>query len=181
MSNSYIATFSSTRLSRSLAVLSNTILLKSLYNLLSDPITPTLPKQSRFGLFPVRSPLLRESLLFSFPMGTKMFQFPTSALCSAQWHIFHMPGCPIRRSTDQFVCADTRSFSQLITSFFASESQGIHRLPLSFFALRPFLWSPTIRNDCWVNTKSLIRLVTFAFIFVFHLLPNRTRLYSCCF
>ena len=70
VSNSYIATFSSTRLSRSLAVLSNTILLKSLYNLSSDPITPTLPKQSRFGLFPVRSPLLRESLLFSFPMGT---------------------------------------------------------------------------------------------------------------
>ena len=28
-----------------------------------------------FGLFPVRSPLLRESLLFSFPPGTKMFQF----------------------------------------------------------------------------------------------------------
>ena len=77
VSNSYIATLSSTRLSRSPAVLSNTILLKSLYNLLSDPITPTLPKQSRFGLLPVRSPLLRESLLFSFPMGTKMFQFPT--------------------------------------------------------------------------------------------------------
>ena len=30
----------------------------------------------RFGLFPVRSPLLRESLLLSFPQGTKMFQFP---------------------------------------------------------------------------------------------------------
>ena len=84
VSNSYIATFSSTRLSRSPAVLSNTILLKSLYNLLSDPITPALPKQSRFGLFPVRSPLLRESLLFSFPMGTKMFQFPTFALYSVQ-------------------------------------------------------------------------------------------------
>ena len=30
----------------------------------------------RFGLFPVRSPLLRESLLISFPRGTEMFQFP---------------------------------------------------------------------------------------------------------
>ena len=29
-----------------------------------------------FGLFPVRSPLLGESLLFSLPPGTKMFQFP---------------------------------------------------------------------------------------------------------
>ncbi len=32
-----------------------------------------------FGLFPVRSPLLGESLLFSFPTGTKMFQFPALA------------------------------------------------------------------------------------------------------
>ena len=32
--------------------------------------------QQRFGLFPVRSPLLGESLLFSLPPGTKMFQFP---------------------------------------------------------------------------------------------------------
>ena len=30
-----------------------------------------------FGLFLVRSPLLQESFLLSFPMGTKMFQFPT--------------------------------------------------------------------------------------------------------
>ena len=45
-----------------------------------------------------------------------------------------MPGCPIRKSTDQIVCADPRSLSQLITSFIASESLGIHRLPLSVFA-----------------------------------------------
>ena len=29
-----------------------------------------------FGLFPFRSPLLRESRFLSFPPGTKMFQFP---------------------------------------------------------------------------------------------------------
>ena len=34
------------------------------------PTTPALPKQHWFGLFPVRSPLLRESLLFYFPPGT---------------------------------------------------------------------------------------------------------------
>ena len=34
------------------------------------PTTPILPKQHRFGLFRVRSPLLAESLLFSSPMGT---------------------------------------------------------------------------------------------------------------
>ena len=32
-----------------------------------------------FGLFPGRSPLLGESLLFSLPAGTKMFQFPAFA------------------------------------------------------------------------------------------------------
>ena len=34
---------------------------------------------SRFGLLPVRSPLLRESLLMSFPEGTEMFHFPSFA------------------------------------------------------------------------------------------------------
>ena len=33
----------------------------------------------RFGLFPVRSPLLGESLLFSSPSGTEMFHFPEFA------------------------------------------------------------------------------------------------------
>ena len=32
-----------------------------------------------FGLFPVRSPLLGESRLLSFPRGTEMFQFPRFA------------------------------------------------------------------------------------------------------
>ena len=36
-----------------------------------------------FGLFPFRSPLLRESLLFSFPPGTEMFHFPGFALCAS--------------------------------------------------------------------------------------------------
>ena len=34
----------------------------------------------RFGLFPLRSPLLRESRLISFPSGTEMFQFPEFTL-----------------------------------------------------------------------------------------------------
>ena len=37
-------------------------------------VTPT-----RFRLFPVRSPLLRKSLLLSIPRGTKMFQSPRLA------------------------------------------------------------------------------------------------------
>ncbi len=48
------------------------------------PSTPLVQRiqaytYSRFRLFPVRSPLLRESLLLSFPGGTKMFQFPPFA------------------------------------------------------------------------------------------------------
>ena len=47
---------------------------------LRGPTTPDGPQDTdRFGLFPVRSPLLGESLLFSLPAGTKMFQFPAFA------------------------------------------------------------------------------------------------------
>ena len=42
----------------------------SVYFLYRSPTTPTLPKQYWFGLFPVRSPLLRKSLLFSLPPVT---------------------------------------------------------------------------------------------------------------
>ena len=44
-----------------------------------SPTTPTMPEHRWFGLFPGRSPLLGESLLFSLPTGTKMFQFPAFA------------------------------------------------------------------------------------------------------
>ncbi len=46
------------------------------------PTTPQLQRlsaitQPGFGLIRFRSPLLTESLLFSLPMGTEMFHFPT--------------------------------------------------------------------------------------------------------
>ena len=46
-----------------------------------DPEYATLPGLThiRFGLFPVRSPLLRESRLLSLPEVTKMFQFTSFA------------------------------------------------------------------------------------------------------
>jgi hypothetical protein len=51
------------------------------------PTTPPRPKTKRFGLFPVRSPLLRESRLISFRQATEMFQFahvpPSLPMCSA--------------------------------------------------------------------------------------------------
>ena len=69
---------SCTRLSLSMVELSNPF--HSLYFMPQrGPTTPILPEQYWFGLIPVRSPLLGESLLFSLPTGTKMFQFPAFA------------------------------------------------------------------------------------------------------
>ena len=94
-----------------------------------SPTTPILPKQYWFGLLPFRSPLLWESLLFSSPPPTQMFQFSGFAHLAMQY-IFNILGCPIRIFADQLVCANPRNFSQLITSFFASESLGIPHTPL---------------------------------------------------
>ena len=77
------------------------------------PTTPNMQRLSaithaRFGLFRVRSPLLTESRLFSFPMGTEMFHFPTfppTTLCVqvevAGHYSGFFRGFPIRRSTDR--------------------------------------------------------------------------------
>src|SRR5882762_4856010 len=43
---------------------------------------PRLTCVNRFRLFPVRSPLLGESRLISFPPGTEMFHFPGLSLLS---------------------------------------------------------------------------------------------------
>ena len=66
---------SRTGLSPSLAPRSRGLLLPSRVASVG-PTTPRRPKAPRFGLFPVRSPLLRESRLISLPPGTEMFQFP---------------------------------------------------------------------------------------------------------
>ena len=65
-------------------------------------------------------------MFLSFPEGTEMFQFPSFALAIRQCRAFNPTGCPIRTSPDLYLFAVPRSFSQLTTSFFASESLGIH-------------------------------------------------------
>ena len=77
----------------------------------TGPTTPSrkrLPSitSRRFGLFPFRSPLLRESRFLSFPLGTKMFQFPSlplPALFDSGESTRALPrvGFPIRKSPDQ--------------------------------------------------------------------------------
>ena len=71
-----------------------------------------------FGLFPVRSPLLGESLdYFLFLRVLRCFSSP-------RWRRLKGGkskdlGCPIRKSADQWPFAPTRGLSQLITSFIA--------------------------------------------------------------
>src|SRR3712207_2660391 len=88
----------------------------------------------RFGLIRFRSPLLSESLLFSLPVGTEMFHFPTfppRALCvqarvaghDSSWvSPFGNPRITARLPTPQ-------GLSQAPTSFIGSRCQGIHHVP----------------------------------------------------
>ena len=104
------------------------------------PTTPNAQRlpaitRKRFGLFRFRSPLLSESLLFSLPVGTEMFHFPTfppTALCvqaevtghDSSWvSPFGNPRITARLPT-------SRGLSQAPTSFIGSWCQGIHHVPL---------------------------------------------------
>ena len=95
-------------------------------------------RQPRFGLMRVRSPLLAQSFLLSFPPGTKMFQFPGFALGTCQVPESLPAGFPIRTSAGHRAFAPHRGFSQLITSFIASES---HRHPPCALVLFLFAFS----------------------------------------
>jgi hypothetical protein len=100
----------------------------------SGPPFQALPvaKSAATGLVRVRSPLLTESRLMSFPPASEMFQFAGFASPSYgfRWRYpLARVGCPIRRSADRRALAPPRSFSQRATSFFASQCQGIHQMP----------------------------------------------------
>ena len=88
----------------------------------------------KFGLIRVRSPLLTESLLFSLPPGTEMFQFPGYAsdmpmdsACGTR-HRYRV-GSPIRTSPDRSLLTAPRGVSSFATSFVGSWRLGIHRVP----------------------------------------------------
>ena len=89
----------------------------------------------RFGLVRVRSPLLAQSLVyFLFLRVLRCFSSPGSPLPKEVPESLPA-GCPIRKSADLRIFAPPRSLSQLITSFIASESQGILHVPLSPFSM----------------------------------------------
>ena len=97
-----------------------------------------------------------------------MFQFSGFAHLS-MWLVFNKPGCPIRISTDQFVCANPRSFSQLITSFFASESLGIPHTPLICLCMSFFYLNFTVYSI----KKVLFFLSTFCLCFLLQYVNER--------
>ena len=70
---------------------------------------------------------------FLFLRLLRCFSSPGSLLSLERWYAVNVPGCPIQISADQCLFATPRSFSQLITSFFASWSLGIRHPPLSTF------------------------------------------------
>jgi hypothetical protein len=87
----------------------------------------------RFGLFPVRSPLLRECI--SCPRPTEMFQFgrcPPPGLW-IQPGVPPLTGWRVAPFGDHRITAwllAPRCFSQLPTSFVGTRRQGIHRMPM---------------------------------------------------
>ena len=111
--------------------------LKGLPSLLAGPTTPSQHRRQavplrRFRLIPFRSPLLRESLLLSFPRGTEMFQFPRfppPALCVQAGVTGHDPSrvSPFGYPRIKAWSTAPRGFSQPPTSFIGIWRQGIHR------------------------------------------------------
>jgi hypothetical protein len=108
---------------------------------LDGPTTPTTQRLpaitcDRFSLIRFRSPLLTESRLFSLPVGTEMFHFPTfppHALC-VQARVTPHDWCGVPPFGNPRINARLtapRGLSQPPTSFIGSWCQGIHRAPLT--------------------------------------------------
>ena len=94
-----------------------------------------------FSLLRFRSPLLTESLLFSLPVGTEMFHFPTfppHTLYIQVWVTPHHWGrvSPFGHPRITARLTAPRGLSQPPTSFIGSWCQGIHRAPLKTWPQR---------------------------------------------
>ena len=105
------------------------------------------------GLIPVRSPLLRESQLISFPKGTEMFHFPSFASIHYVFMYWYLPYgkwvSPFRHLRITGLLPPPRSFSQAHTSFIASDCQGIHHVHLV-----TWLYNPKTSYSFNLNTKN---------------------------
>ncbi len=95
-----------------------------------------------FGLIRFRSPLLTESLRF-LSSGNRCFSSPGLLLLRG----IHLQciGLPHSDIYGSIRVCQSRSFSQLTTSFFASESLGIRHTALNDFFLISFGYSSTYK------------------------------------
>jgi hypothetical protein len=120
---------------------------------LLSPTTPNWQRHYaltpvRFRLIPFRSPLLRESLLLSFPRATEMFHFtlfPLPELCIHSGVTPH-DRCrvsPFGRPRVKAWSAAHRGFSQPPASFIGSRRQGIRRW--LFVAWKFLIWKKDAR------------------------------------
>lgn len=115
-------------------------------------LQPRTDHSARFRLFPLRSPLLGESRLISFPSGTEMFHFPELAPRLLYIHN-QVPGhcsrrvAPFRYSRIYGCLAPPRDLSQLTTSFFALQRQGIRLLLLLTCSRRTSSFPCSIVNE----------------------------------
>ena len=77
-------------------------------------------------------------IYFLFLRVLRCFSSPRSLTTFVVRLSFRQPGCPIRKFTNQRLFAPPRDLSQLITSFIACKSLGIHRTP--FLTCLPLLY-----------------------------------------
>ena len=92
---------------------------------------PTTPQVQAPAVWAVPRSLATTRGIISFPLGTKMFQFPRFP---SHAYVFSMRCCGfaaacfhIRRSPDRRLYTAPRGLSQCPTSFIGSCRQGIHR------------------------------------------------------
>jgi hypothetical protein len=112
----------------------------------TGPTTPAMQRlppitHNRFSLIRFRSPLLTESLLFSLPVGTEMFHFPTFPphTLYIQVQVTRHHSCWVSPFGNPRISARLtapRGLSQPPTSFIGSWCQGIHRTLLHTYKQR---------------------------------------------
>ena len=123
-------------------------------------------RQPRFGLLRVRSPLLAQSFLLSFPPGTKMFQFPGFAPRPGRGAGIASGGFPhsdIRGS--QGICPSPRLFAAYHVLLRLREPQAspVRPCSLSLLSIRPRPHTPlkAPRADlCIHKTRSIFPILS---------------------
>ncbi|KAK7322208.1 hypothetical protein VNO80_34941 [Phaseolus coccineus] len=157
-------------------------------HLYSSPTTPF----SRFRLLPFRSPLLRESLLLSFPLATKMFQFTRLSL-ACPWiqqqfeshapPVSAFPKAPLSFKRIRGMSSPGGILNALATALHGSirTAPSIHRLRLGLLVVSNPIRSPSFRLSVSVSAQqSAFAVGVLSDLYAFHrstgnsLCPYRT-------